>query len=167
MNKQLLGRIQLAIGVALLAAIAFVGPALAARPYVERGIVDGPHIDSIDCGTFSATLVRNFTGTNYYFVDAQQNLIRATTIAKMVGSLTNDSTGKVVDLRGNVVFTFDPVKGTFSFVGQVFMANQPGSGVVLQDTGKWVSDWNDNVLMDAGPHDVQDLGVPAFCAALA
>lgn len=162
MRKQLLERLPLAAGVAVLAAMALVGPTLAYAPYVERGFVDGPHIDSIDCGTFSVTLVRNFVGTNTYFLDAQQNLIRATTNAKMVGSLTNDTTGKVVALRGAVHFVFDPFKGTFSFVGQIFMANDPGRGVVLQDTGKWVADWDNNVLMDAGPHDVEDLADP-FC----
>ena len=91
-------RLSLALVVSLFAAVWVVGPAAAARPYIERGFVDGPHIDVIDCGGFTATLVRNFTGTNYYFVDAQDNLVRAVTNAKMVGSLTS-SAGLVVNLR--------------------------------------------------------------------
>ncbi len=157
-------RLSLALVMSLFAAVWVVGPAAAARPYIERGFVDGPHIDVIDCGGFTATLVRNFTGTNYYFVDAQDNLIRAVTNAKMVGSLTS-SAGLVVNLRGSVHFVFDPAKGTFAFDGQVFMANRPGIGVVLQDTGKYLTDWDNNVLLDAGPHDVEDLADP-FCSAL-
>jgi hypothetical protein len=155
----------LALVVALLAAVWVVGPAAAAKPYVERGFVDGPHIDVIDCGAFTATLVRNFTGTNFYFVDAQDNLVRAVTNAKMVGTLTS-SAGLVINLRGSVHFVFDPIKGTFTFDGQVFMANRPSVGVVLHDTGRYVSDWDNNVLFEAGPHDVQDFADP-FCPVLA
>jgi hypothetical protein len=145
--------------------VGLVGPVAGARPYIERGIVDGPHIDVIDCGGFTATLVRTFTGTNYYFVDSQGNLLRAVTNAEMVGSLTS-STGTSIGLRGHIHFVFDSIKGTFAFDGQVFMATRPTFGVVLQDTGKYLTDLSDNVLLDAGPHDVTDLADP-FCPVLA
>ena len=154
-----------AIAVSLFAVISLVGPVAAAQPYITRNIVDGPHIDVIDCGTFTATLERNFTGTDTFFVDRQDQPVREQFVANIVGTLTSD-TGTVVNLRGHILFVIDFVNGTYAFDGQVFMAHRPGIGVVIQDTGKYLTDSSDNILLEAGPHDVTDYGGAVFCAAL-
>ena len=74
--------------------------------------------------------------------------------------------GTVVAIRGSIHFVFDASNGTFAFDGQVFMANRPGAGVVIQDTGKYLVGPDDQVLLDAGPHDVEDIGPSIFCSAL-
>ena len=158
-------RAPVAFALAVGAALLLVGPVVAAQPIMIRNIVDGPHVDVIDCGTFSATLVRNFTGTDIVFLDGQGQPVREQVMAKMVGTLTSD-TGTVVQLRGDVLFVIDFAKGTYAFNGQVFMANRPGVGVVIQDTGRYLTDFNDTVLLEAGPHDVIDKGSAAFCLAL-
>ncbi len=161
-----IGRIPLAFAVAVFAAVSLVGPTAAAQPFVTRNIVDGPHIDVIDCGTFSATVERTLYGTATVFFDQHGQALRLQVVANAVGTVTSDTTGTVVNLRGHILFVIDFIKGTYTFKGQVFMANRPGVGVVLQDTGKQVSDDN-GVIFQAGPHDVTDIGGAVFCAAVA
>ncbi len=159
-----IARVGIAAAGSLLAAALVVGPAAAAGPVIERGIVDGPHVDEIDCGSFNATLIRTFVGTNLSFFDAAGDLLRIQTNAQMAGSLTS-STGTVVPLTGSVHVVIDVVVGTVVFDGRVFMGTRPGTGEVIQDTGRYVVDADDNVLQDAGPHDVED-NPAIFCSAL-
>lgn len=166
-RPRFIGRVPLTFAVALFAAVSFAGPVAAAQPYVTRSIVDGPHVDVIDCGTFSATLERTLYGTATFFVDQHGQPLRLQVVANMVGTLTS-STGTVVQVRGHIHFVFDFVEGTYTFDGQVFMANRPGVGVVIQDTGKYVTDSSEPpiVVFEAGPHNVTDIGAAVFCAAL-
>ena len=67
--------------------------------------------------------------------------------------------------------TEDLVEGTVTQVGLVFKATVPGVGVVFHDVGRVVVDAEDNVIFEAGPHDVLNTAgdhvVRAnFCAAL-
>ncbi|MEO8436854.1 MAG: hypothetical protein ABI562_00240 [Chloroflexota bacterium] len=166
-SPRIIGRVPLTFAVALVAALSLVGPVAAAQPYFTRNIVDGPHVDVIDCGSFNATLSRTFTGTDIFFVDGQDQPLRDQFVGSMAGTLTS-STGTVVKLRGHIHFVFDFVEGTYTFDGQVFMANRPGVGVVIQDTGKYVTDSSEPpiVVFEAGPHNVTDIGAAVFCAAL-
>ena len=91
---------------------------------------------------------------------------RSSSIRWNVAATVTSSTGTVVAIRGSIHFVFDASNGTFAFDGQVFMANRPGAGVVIQDTGKYLVGPDDQVLLDAGPHDVEDIGPSIFCSAL-
>ena len=162
-GPRLRGRIPLALGAALLAAVYVVGPVAAAQPYSEP--VTASNVDTLECGTFSATLVRDFTGIVTVFFDQQGNPTKVRIVAQMRGTLTS-SAGTVVDLRGAVVQVIDLVRHTYAFDGQVLMANRPGAGVVIHDTGEFLTDFNDIVLLEAGPHDVLDTFGAIFCTAL-
>ncbi len=160
-----LGRLAIAVSGAVLSAAAVAAPAAATgQPVIERGIVDGPHIDVIDCGSFTATLVRTFVAIDHATFDASGNLVRDQVNAQMTGSLTS-STGLVVPLSGSVRVLFDATTGSLTFDGRVFMGTRRGSGEVVQDTGRYVVAADDTVLQDAGPHDVED-DPTIFCTAL-
>jgi glutamate 5-kinase len=95
---------------------------------------------------------------------ATRSRFRAT--AQMSGSISIDG-GATVALSGNLLVVIDLVEGTFAYDGQVFMAIDPGDRVLVQDTGRFLVDFDDNLLLEAGPHDAIDQGAKAFCGALA
>ena len=145
----------------LAASLSLAAPTAAAQPYTFPNVET--HVDDIDCGTFQAHMTRTLSGTVSIYLDNLGNGIRLQAPTTMVGTLIGN--GKVIALRGHIFFVIDFIKATYTFDGQVFMANQPGAGVVLQDTGVYLQG-DDGSFFEAGPHDVSDVGVPALCAAL-
>ena len=147
----------------LVLAVLVAAPVAAAQPYRERFIDEHP-AEALDCGSFEATFQRTFVGTQMLFFNAAGDLIKVQVAAQMTGSLSTDAVS--IPLRGDVLVVIDLVRETFTFNGSVMIANQPGSGVVIQDTGRFQADFDDNVLLEAGPHDAIDQGIAAFCGAL-
>lgn len=145
----------------LAASMSMAAPAAAAQPYTFFNVET--HVDDIDCGAFQAHMTRTLSGTVSIYFDRYENAIRLQAPTTMVGTLNGN--GKVIALRGHIFFVIDFVNATYTFDGQVFMANQPGTGVVLQDTGVY-RQGDDGSFFEAGPHDVTDIGVPALCGAL-
>jgi hypothetical protein len=145
----------------LAAGMSMTAPAAAAQPYTFLDIET--HVDDIDCGAFQANMTRTLTGTVSIYQDKFGNALRLQAPTTMTGTLSGN--GKVIALRGHIFFVIDFVKATYTFDGQVFMANQPGRGVVIQDTGVYMTA-DDGSFFEAGPHDVTDVGVPALCGAL-
>jgi len=120
--------------------------------------------EPIDCGGFVAALDRTLTGTIQEFMDSSGQTTRVQAAAQMRGWLSGN--GKAVALAGNLLVVIDLVKGTFAFNGSVFLASDPGSGLVLQDTGRFLTTLEDELVLEAGPHDAIDEGAAAFCGAL-
>jgi hypothetical protein len=120
--------------------------------------------ETIDCGTFEATLERSYAGTLTTFFDRNGEPIRIQFVARLIGSLSSDD-GRVIDLSGSVLVVIDLVAGTFTFDGNVFFGNEPGQGVVLQDTGKFLVGDGGEFLV-AGPHDAIETDGAIFCLAL-
>jgi hypothetical protein len=147
----------------LVVAFTMASPVSAVQPHLEA-FVDASN-EVIDCGDFSATLERSYEGTLAVFFDRQENPIRIQFAARLTGSLTPDG-GAAIDLRGDVLVVIDLVNGTFAYDGQVLMANEPASGAIIQDTGRFLVDEVDNVLLAAGPHDAIDSGGAIFCTVL-
>jgi hypothetical protein len=121
-----------------------------------------------DCGTF----VDNFTSF-YHIVetdelDADGNLLRAFKHVEHHEIDVNSVTGFTIYLHGTFHAVDDYVAGTFTATGNRELATVKGTGVVVQDTGKEVSDLNGDLLFFAGgrmhSRDVQ--GDQIFCDAL-
>ena len=118
--------------VGLAASMSMAAPAAAAQPYTFPNVET--HTDDIDCGGFQANMTRTLSGTVSIYLDNAGNALRLQAPTTMVGTLSGN--GKVIALRGHIFFVIDFIKATYTFDGQVFMANQPGRGVVLHDTAE-------------------------------
>jgi hypothetical protein len=120
--------------------------------------------EPVDCGSFEATLVRTLTGTVTEYLDNRGETVRVQATAQMRGSLTGN--GQELGLSGNLLVVIDLVRETFAYDGVVFLATDPGTGVAIQDTGRFLTGFDDSLLLLAGPHDAITEGAQAFCAAL-
>jgi hypothetical protein len=145
----------------LLACVA--GPVSATEPVSYPFAESGS--EPIACDGFDATLQRNLSGTVTEFIDGSGATTRVQVVARMEGSLEAAGVGQV-DLSGNLLFVINLENGTWAYNGQVLLGTTQGAGVVLQDTGRFLLSFDDDVLLLAGPHDAISKGVIAFCDAL-
>ena len=149
--------------IAILAALSLPLTAFAAQPVSYP--LNETSTDVIDCGGFEATLDRRLTGTVTEFSSTSGDVIRVQATAQMRGSV--EGNGQVIPLAGDLLVVIDLVRGTFAYNGVVLLGTDPGSGIQIQDTGRFLADFNDTTLLIAGPHDAIELGADAFCQAVA
>jgi hypothetical protein len=155
---------RVAVGTVAAAALALAIPAYATPPQSQS--FTASQLDSMSCAGFEANIERNFTGQETVYFDEQGRPVRVRVIAEMRGSVTNSVTGKAVALRGQIQVVIDVTVGSTTFVGPVFMANDPGAGSVIRDTGRVVFDADGNIVFEAGPHDAIDTNGAVFCGAV-
>jgi hypothetical protein len=104
--------------------------------------------------------------TDFYANDG--NLLREELHIRFVGSETNDVTGNSLPVNGVRHITLDFVRGTFTETGVLRHVAVPGEGIVLHESGRLVRSLDDDqVLGEAGPHQLFQGDLAAFCAALA
>jgi hypothetical protein len=152
------------LGAVTAVALALVVPAHATPPQSQS--IAATQLDSMSCAGFDANIERDFTGRETAFFDQQGNVVRVQVAADMSGSVTNSVTGKTVALRGHIFIDINPATGSATWVGPVWLGNDPGAGSVIKDTGRIVFDANGNIAFEAGPHDVIDTNGAVFCAAV-
>jgi hypothetical protein len=162
---------------ASLAAVAFALLTLpvavsAAPPVVETFHNEGSFTFAAPCPN-GVTLVGTFTEDVRVttFFDRAGNPVRLQIKVNQSGAATNPETNESVENPIHQTITEDLVEGTVTQVGLIFKATVPGVGVVFHDVGRVVVDAEDNVIFEAGPHDVLNTAgdhvVRAnFCAAL-
>jgi len=151
--------------VLLVLALATAPAASATRPSSEA--FEFTESEPVPCDGYDALLLREISGTETLFFGEGGDVVRVQVNLQMNGSVTNSVTGESVAIRGHWLFVADLVRGTWTFDGQVFMANHAEEGTVIQDTGRLSFDFEDNVLLDAGPHEAVELGAQVFCDAVA
>lgn len=151
------------LGITVAVALALALPAGATPPVSE--MVTESAVESVSCDGFEAVLERNFSGLVTVYFDNQGNPVRVQVQAAMTGSLTNSVTGTSLPLRGHILLADNFTTGVVTFVGPVFLANDPGRGAVITDTGR-VSFSGDELVFEAGPHEAID-NPEVFCAAVA
>jgi hypothetical protein len=151
------------LGITFAAALALALPAGATPPVSET--VTESAVESVSCDGFDAVLERNFSGLVTVYFDNQGNPVRVQVHATMTGSLTNSVTGTSLPLRGHILLVDNFTSGVVTFVGPVFLANDPGRGAVITDTGR-VSFSGDEIVFEAGPHDAND-NPEVLCTAVA
>jgi hypothetical protein len=106
------------------------------------------------------------TITQYY--DQAGTLVREARHLIFTGSQTNDETGTSLPVNGTFRQVFDFVNGTFTSTGSLRHVTVPGSGIVLNESGRTIIDMaDDSILFMAGPHQDLTGDYSAMCAALA
>ena len=117
-------------------------------------------------GTFRATV----------FFDESGDVIREQQFIRAPSDLwTNTTTGKTIEVRAEFqqTYTWVPERGeyTVTVVGHRYLANEPGSGVTVQEVGRIVyADPSEQAILTmAGQHDLAQATriEPVFCGRLA
>jgi hypothetical protein len=123
-----------------------------------------------DCLEFGFTHTEDYqvTRTVTDFYDSETNLIREVLHIRFVGTATNDVTGKTIPVTGVRHLVFDFAAGTFTETGVLRHVTVPGEGIVLHESGRIVLPLEQGLepLFVAGPHQLLEADVDAFCAAL-
>ncbi len=151
------------LGISVAAALALAIPVGATPPFSET--VAEPALDVMSCNGFDAVIERTFTGRVTVYFDNQGNPLRVQINVAMTGSVTNSVTGTSLPLRGHIHVVDDFRTGVVTFVGPVFLANDPGRGSVIRDTGR-IGFSGDDIVFQAGPHEAID-NPEVLCTAVA
>jgi hypothetical protein len=115
-----------------------------------------PHFTTCDGQRISLfTTGKTFGAT---FFDSDGNVVRTIVHNRFLDHFTNTVTGEKLLNRGTFQETFIPVEGTDdeftdTVVGHVFLATEPGHGIVIHDSGKVVFSPTEDILFAAGHHD--------------
>ena len=118
--------------------------------------------------TFTTTGRFEITRSIKQFYDNEGNLVREVRHIRFLGTETNDVTGKSLPVNGIRHITLDFVNGTFTETGVLRHVTVPGEGIVLHESGRLVTGLEDEeVIFEAGPHQLFHGDLAAFCAALA
>jgi len=146
-------------------ALALVAPAVAAEPDIDFFHDEGSFVVA-DCGSFLALAdyVADYTVTTLF--DAAGHPVRVQAQYLVNATLTNSVTGVSLSDHSHWMLFWDLEQGTTSDVGLVYQITIPGEGIVVLDAGRIVWDANDNVIFEAGQHQVLHEGGAVFCGAL-
>ena len=157
----------LAFVLAPVGVLAGAGAASAQPP--ERFVLSEQDPGVIDCGDFEDHFTDFFEGRGTTFFGAGGVPVRTVLNVEHHSTDTNSVTGLTIHEHGHFTITFDLGTGTVTVTGNQEVANRPGVGVVVQDTGRLVLDADGNVVFFAGGrnHSEELLGDQVLCDALA
>jgi hypothetical protein len=150
--------------------MALAGTGLAsAKPPDVQTFAD-PFSGSFSCEGFDAVYSGHDRGRITDFYDNAGNLVREVGHIHSYETDTNLATGLSVEIRTNITvhadLNPDGSFGTWALTGEFNVANRPGKGVVLHDTGRVEFDENGDPVVFHGVHDTFTKGDQAFCDAL-
>jgi hypothetical protein len=153
----------------LFAALALAAPASAsATPPTHETLppIESPGV--IDCGTFQDNFVDFFSGTQTTYFDSNGEPVRLVQHIEHHSNDMNSVTGLTIHEHGHFTATVDLIAETVTITGNQEVANRPGSGVVVQDVGRVVFDFENNLLFFAGGRNHSELfgGDQVLCDAL-
>jgi hypothetical protein len=149
---------------ALAISLTAVGVAAAQQPAQARESFSyGPFIQ--DCGSFLIQYQGQVDRIQTTYYDKNGNPVRLVMHSLVRETDVNVTTDESLDVRAAYTDEFDLVTGTETLNGQVFMANEPGSGAVFQDTGRIVFGPNGDPVI-RGPHEVFETQTGIICDAL-
>jgi hypothetical protein len=153
-----------AASIALLA-VGIVPAAAAPRPTL---VYDLEFEGDIDCGSFHDTYVDRYHVREVDEFDAAGDLARVIYFAEHSSVDTNSVTGFALEEHGFFHEVDDFVAGTYTITGNQEVANRPGRGVVIQDTGRIVLNADFEAIFFAGGrnHSQWLLGEGIWCDAL-
>jgi hypothetical protein len=122
----------------------------------------------IDCGNFQDNFVDFFTGTQTTFYDMGGDPVRLVQHVEHHSNDVNSVTGLTIHEHGHFTFTVDLIAETVTITGNQEVANRRSAGVVVQDVGRAVFDFDDNLLFFAGGRNHSELfgGDQVLCDAL-
>jgi hypothetical protein len=159
-----------ALLVAIAAFSALAAPVSAATPLVLEKQMQFDRLFPSEplCEDFTVTSQFQVTRTTTQYYDQEGTLLREVRHVIFTGSQTNDENGTSLPVNGTFHVVLDFVALTFTATGSARHVTVPGSGIVLNDSGRTVSSLiDDSPLFMAGPH--QDLlgDYATICEALA
>lgn len=163
---------------ALLTAVAAVAGVVAGTAAASKPVVlEKHHALTRDFANIPDCLAFGFTHTEHYdvirtvtdFYDQEGNLLREVVHVRFVGTATNDVTGKTIPVVGVRHLIFDFVNETFTETGVLRHVTVPGQGIVLHESGRFVTPFDETLppLFVAGKHQLLEGDLTAFCTALA
>jgi hypothetical protein len=153
-------------------AVLAIASAAQATPPTHEDLGTIPYEFAVDCSPYGFAFENEIVGEEEVSIDtffnSQGDPRRVVVHDSFLETDTNSVTGKTMRVRGNQVQTFDLVAGTRTVVGSIFMATDPGNGIVIHDSGRVVFDAPFHISFEAGPHDVLHGDVDQMaCSALA
>jgi hypothetical protein len=157
------------IGVAgTVMALSGAGVASATPPDVQT--FADPFSGSFSCDGFDAVYSGQDRGRITDFYDNAGTLVREVGHIHSYETDTNLATGVAVEIRTNITvhadLNADGSFHTWAITGEFNVANRPGKGVVLHDTGRVEFDENGDPVVFHGVHDTFTKADQAFCDAL-
>jgi hypothetical protein len=150
------------IGVGAL--LAFPASAVAMKPGVDH--FHATYSNTFNCGGFVDSFAGSTTAVITTFYDRQGNEIRQAVRFTQLETDTNSVTGTTITVRTHFIHIANLATGAEASHGEIFMANRPGHGVVIQDAGTLITDGDGNLIKEAGMHEVTNTEGQVFCTAL-
>jgi hypothetical protein len=158
-------RRSLLAGLALLIALAFSSPALAAAPTVETFEDVMTNNVLVNCDGFDIIENARRTIRIVTFYDNAGDPVRVQVHVKYQGTLANSVTGKTVVDGPDAFLAVEDIDGTFHLHGLLYSINIPGEGVAVLDAGT-ITFYPDGSVVVHGPHQVYAGGNQVLCGAL-
>jgi hypothetical protein len=173
MKRFHLGRVSTVFAVISLVALAIAGTAIAIPPAQWSFSESGSDAHFFQCEGFDVQLDTTATHDFTAFADSEGNLIRLVERLRATDVLTNPLNGKTLVNRGVAQITYSRIGDSEDFlvttVGHVFLVNEPGDGVVIQDVGRYIhtADSEEQLVFSAGKRLDFETAVATECASLA
>jgi hypothetical protein len=123
----------------------------------------------VQCEGFQDRFVDFLTGTQTIFYDRNGEPVALVVHAEHTSNDVNSVTGRTVHEHGHLTLSIDLVTGTVTITGNQEIVNLPRQGVVLQDTGRVITDAEDALLFFGGGRKHSEFlqGEQIFCGILA
>ena len=137
----------------------FASTAEAARPFhfQDTNSEFDPHFATCDGQDISLFTTGRSFGTT--FSDKNGDVVRTIVHNRFLDHFRNTVTGEKLLNRGTFQETFIPVDGTDEFtdtvVGHVFLATQPGHGIVIHDSGRIIFNPDETQILFAAGHHAE------------
>ncbi|HZC52177.1 MAG TPA: hypothetical protein VE441_06740 [Mycobacterium sp.] len=154
------------LGCAGLFAIANMPSAAAVEP--DRVTFSFANSDVLDCGSFQDHYTDFFDASSVVFSNSTGAQTRVVIHWEHRSNDTNSVTGLTLHEHGHFTETIDLGAGTDTITGNEEIATRPGTGVVVQDVGRVVTDENGDLVFFAGGRNHSEIliGDAVLCGAL-
>jgi hypothetical protein len=163
------GLLGLGTGLLVIAGLIAPGSVAAAGLVKERSQYQLEFQGSVECGSFQDNYVDRYDVTEVDVFDSEGTLLRVEYHAVHTSDDVNSVSGFTLHEHGNFYEVDDFVNGTITVTGNSEVANRAGSGVVIQDVGRYVLSLDDFSLMffaGGRKHSQIILGEGIWCDAL-
>ena len=122
----------------------------------------------VECGTFQDQYMDYYDVAETDVFDRDGSLVKVILHVYHHSDDTNSVTGLTLHEHGHFTETVNLVTGTDTVTGNLEIANRPSTGVVIQDVGRVVYDFDGNLVFFAGGrlHSQLLLGEQILCDAL-
>jgi hypothetical protein len=156
------------VGVAIVALAVTASAAGARQRTTETFTFSDPFSGSFDCGAFTATLSGHDKGRVTDWFDTAGDPIKEIGHIQAIETDVNESTGKSIAIRTDLVVHIDFLTDTLTLTGVRNLSTDPGHGVVVQHVGRVSGPEGAPTFLSGKFLDFEaDYMDQDFCAALA